>query len=389
MPTTIAADVQVDAVASIDDVPAAAWDALAGADDFYQSHGWLASVERDTTAKPQYLLASRDGRLVGALPVYQVEHEAHPGYHPDRLTALLGAGGGHLVAGARRCYRSEVMLAGGLAPADEDRTTAALVRAALALAAADGLAGIAFFHLPTGALQRLGRAVPVTAAFDGGEAVVEGVGGGIDGYLEHAPSKLRTKVRRERRVFAETGWHLERTPLAECVAEVASLMSQVELRHGNTLPDFLIKRMLRRQIATVGDREAVFTCRDGDGTMVACSVWYAWRDTLYSRAVGLDYERIDGTFAYFNLLLYDAIAHAQANGIDRLHLGLASTAKAERGAVVRPLWTAIVPVGAAEGEPGVDLRGRAAMEQWAEPYRRYAHALPAAAWDEVAFDATA
>ncbi|MGE5292255.1 MAG: GNAT family N-acetyltransferase [Micromonosporaceae bacterium] len=372
--------VGIGTVASIHEVRAGEWNALAGADDFYQSHEWLAAVERDSTAKSRYVLASLAGRLVGALPIYQVGFEGNPSYQAERLQALLGRKGSYLIVGARRCYRSNVMLAPQLPTAVQDQVTDALLRAALEAAAQDGMSGVALFYLPTPALERIGRVVPVTASFDSAETIMDGVGDGIDAYLSGLSSKRRSKIRREMRIFDATGWHTEVTRLADCLSEVASLVSKVEQRHGRPTPDILLRRVFRQQAEAADHRAVVFTCRDGAGDMVACAVNYVWRDTLYSRAVGLDYDRVNGSFAYFNLLIFKAIEYAAQHGLDRLHLGLASSAKVERGAVVSPLWTAAVDAGATGRGPGIRLVNPGAMQRWSEPYRCYSHAFPARTW---------
>ncbi|MDQ1739539.1 MAG: uncharacterized protein QOE53_1191, partial [Pseudonocardiales bacterium] len=259
--------IAVQALTSISDVPAAAWNALLGPDDFYQSHEWLAVLERDNTAEPRYLLASLADQLVGVLPVYQIGHEAAPAYSPARLRHLLQLQGSYLVAGARRCYRSEITVARDLPAAMQDRVTAALVQEALAIAAEVGHRGVGCFYLPTPSLERLGRVGAVTACFDGAEAVIDGVGAGMDAYLARCSSKLRAKIRREMRAFAATGWHTEVTPLADCLSEVALLVSKVEQRHGHTTPDFLLKRLFRRQADQLQHREAVLTCRNQHGDL--------------------------------------------------------------------------------------------------------------------------
>ncbi|MGI8666973.1 MAG: GNAT family N-acetyltransferase [Jatrophihabitans sp.] len=379
---TAIAPAEVELVDSILDVPPDAWNGLAGADDLYQSHEWLAMVERDSTARSYYLLAWREGRLAGAMPVYAVHHEASPAYQPDRIRQLLALDGDFLVAGARRCYRSDIMVAADLRPAARLEVTAALVRRALRLAEQLGRSGVAFCYLADEGLGRLAAVAPVRAAFDGGENLLEGVGDGMAGYLDRCTSKLRAKIRRERRGFAETGWSTGVESLADCLADVARLLSQVEQRHGNELPEALLRRLLRRQVAAISDREVLLTCRDQRGDLLACGVNYRWHQSLYSRAVGLDYDRLAGSFGYFNVLIYQAIDYAAEHGLDRLHLGLASCAKTERGAVVRRLWTAFVQVEPQPDGcgPGVRLVDPAAAQRWSEPYRRYSDALCPPGW---------
>jgi predicted N-acyltransferase len=374
------ANLSIEILRSIHEMKPGQWNELAGADDFYQSHDWLAVIERDSSAAPRYLVGFLGGRLAGALPVYQVAREGSTPYQPGRFRDLLHVQGDYLVAGARRCYRSDVMLANWLPPAVQDQVAGALLRAALAVAVQNGMSGVALFYLPSAALRRLGRVLPVTAAFDSAETVITGVRTGIDAYLSRLSSKRRCKIRKEMRTFVAAGWRTEVTRLADCLAEVASLVSKVEQRHGHLTPDVLLRRAFRWQVQAVDDRAVVFTCRDGGGEIVACAVNYVWRDTLYSRAVGLDYARLDGSFVYFNLLIYRAIEYAAEQGLDRLHLGLASTAKVERGAVASPLWTAAVRADTADGAPGIRLVDPAAMRRWSEPYGCYSHALPAETW---------
>jgi predicted N-acyltransferase len=380
----VIAGLDVELAESIQDVPPAVWNRVAGPDDFYQSHEWLAFVERDSTARAWYLLVWWDGQLAGALPVYAVDHEAVPAYHPGRLQQLLGVDGDFLIAGARRCYRSQIMLAVELPDAQRREVTAALVRRALQLAGQLGRSGLAFCYLPDDGLRRLGAVTQVRAAFDGGENVLEGIGGGLPSYLERCDSKLRAKIRRERRRFEATGWIGAVEPLTDCLPEVARLVSLVEQRHGQDTPDALLRRLLRRQMAAAGHLETVLTCRAGNGELLACGVNYRWRDTLYSRAVGLDYDRLAGSFGYFNLLIYQAIDYASEHGLDRLHLGLASCAKTERGAVVKRLWTAFAQVEPQPdgGGPGVWLADSAAADRWSKPYRRYSDALRPPGWSQ-------
>jgi predicted N-acyltransferase len=72
--------IAVRVVARIAELPAAEWDALAGANPFV-SHAFLAALEESGSATaetgwlPQHLaIAGRDGRLIGAVPLYLKSH---------------------------------------------------------------------------------------------------------------------------------------------------------------------------------------------------------------------------------------------------------------------------------------------------------------------------
>ncbi|HJQ01782.1 MAG TPA: GNAT family N-acetyltransferase [Jatrophihabitans sp.] len=378
---TVSAELlDIDVVSAIDEVPAAAWDALAGSADLYQSSGWLGAIERDTTATARYLLARSADRLIGALPVYRVDHEVNPAYLPLRSAALRQCGGDHLLAGARRGYHSELLIEAGLPTPAGDQVAAALVEHALKLAAADGRSGIAFRYLPTETLRRLARIAPVVASLDSGNTTIEGVVGGLASYLAGCSAKLRAKIRRELRRYAATGWRIETIPLAEQLSDVARLVSAVEQRHGHATPDLLLRRLFRRELSFLGERVVAFGCHDQQDQLVACAINYAWRDTLYSRAVGLDYLRIPGSFAYFKLLIYHAIEYAAEHGFNRLALGLATPAKVERGAVLRPVWAAALPCEARNRPVGISIAEPDTIRRWVEPYRCYSHALTESDW---------
>lgn len=371
----------IDVVSTIDELPPAAWDALAGPDDLYQSSGWLGGIERDTTATARYLVARSAGRLIGALPLYRVDHEVNPAYLPQRSAALRQCGGDYLLAGARRGYHSDLLIDAGLPMVAGDRVAAALVERALSIAAAEGGSGIAFRYCPVETLRRLGRVAPVVASLESGNTTIEGVAGGLPSYLAGSSAKLRAKIRRELRRYATTGWRIETIPLSEHLAEVARLVSAVEQRHGHATPDLLLRRLFRRELSFLGEqRVVVFGCRDQQDQLVACAINYAWRDTLYSRAVGLDYQRSPGSFAYFALLIYHAIEYAAEHGFNRLALGLATTAKVERGAVLRPVWTAALPCEARNHPIGINIAEPDSIRRWTEPYRCYSHALTESDW---------
>ncbi|TYK52394.1 GNAT family N-acetyltransferase [Actinomadura decatromicini] len=355
-PCSESADVcapRVRVVGGIGEVEAECWNALAGADDFYMSHEWLASIERDRVARVRYVLALAGDRLIGALPIYRLLYEGGTFYQNQRFRTLLGIEGDHLVAGSRLCNRGGVLLADDLRADVGEQTVRVLLQAALAVAEGEGLHGIVLPYLPAAQVQRIRRAAWVVAARDDAEAIVSGASVGVDAYVERLPKKRRYYARQERDRYAKAGWRSGVEPLAGCVPEVARLVSEVNRRHGDTVPDFLLRRIFRWEARAVGPRAVVLTCRDERGALVACAVDFVWRDMLYLHAVGLDHERLRDSFEYFNLMIYRAIEYASEQGLDRLHLGLVTRAKTLRGAVANPLWTAAVLCGTAGRAPGV------------------------------------
>jgi len=340
-------------VETIHAVDSGAWNALAGPDDFYVSHGWLAAIERDRVATARYLLALDGDRLVGALPMYHLLDENGMYYQVARFRTLLGLTGDYLVGGGRSGNRGAVLLA-----TDQETTILdTLMARAVAHAAELGYAGIVLPYLSTPTLRRLGTAVRAVAALDDAEAVLPEVGDGLVGYLSRLPKRRRYNARKEMAVYAGAGWRTGRERLTDCLADVARLVSLVNERHGAATPDYLLRRILRWEDKAVGDLAVVLTCRDEDDRLAACAVNFAWRDTLYLQAIGLDYSLLRNSFEYFNLMVYAAIAYAAEHGLNRLHLGLATTAKTLRGAAPLPLWTAGVVADEATHGRGVELVG--------------------------------
>lgn len=381
--TDIADMLLTETVHTIREADSDQWNTLAGPDDFYQSHEWLSAVERDRTAQCRYLLSWHSGELVGALPLYRVTFEGSPPYRPDRLRALLGVDGEYLIAGGRRCYRSTVLLAPYLSTDAKEKVTTELLRRALEIAAEDGLDGVILPYLPTSVVERIGRSMPVTVAYDSAEATVTGVGSGLDEYLQCLSGKRRHTARKEMAKYAAAGWHTRTEQLADCLSEAARLVSLVEQRHGRDTPDIVLRRVFRRQVEAADHRAVVFTCRDDQHRMIACSINYAWQNTLYNRSIGLDYERLKDSFEYFNLLIYRAVVHASEHRLNRLHLSIQpSRAKLQRGAVVSPLWTAAIHHPSAAGSPGVHVVDPDAMSRWteSESLSSFVSAFPAERW---------
>jgi hypothetical protein len=372
--------VDVETVASIHDVEPACWNRLVGPDAFYQSHGWLASVERDRTARPRYLLALAGGRLAGALPVYLQLGEHRSFYAADRFRALLGIGGDYLLAGARRGFRSTILRDPGAPPEAQDGIDRALLGAALDAAREGGLRGVVIPFTPLRELERVGRVLPVRATYDSADAVIAGASAGLEVLLNGIPGKRRYTSRKEERTYAAAGWRTGVERLGECLADAARLVALVEQRHGQPTHDFLVRRLFRWQMTAVQPEAAVLTCRHAEGDLVGCAVNYPWRDMLYNHAVGLDYARLRDSYEYFNLMIYGAVRHAAASGLDRVHLSIATRAKLQRGAVARPLWTGALLLDDRRARPGVSVVDPDGMRRHMADLGEFRHAFQSRDW---------
>jgi len=370
--------VDVRVVPSIRDVAPDAWDAMLGDGGFYQSHGWLTFVESEGTARTAYVCVWQGDRLVLGLPLYDVRYETVDGYRMARYERQLGISGRHLVAGARRGYRSDLTLRPG--PGARAALPAAL-DAARGLAARAGAEGLVWPYLTTDHLRALGEAAGLDAAFDDAEALFDVPGDGQEAYLAGLTAQRRHRVRRELRAFPAAGWSVVAGGAVDD-AELARLLANVEAKYGHAGGLRGLQRTIEAQRRILGERGVLLTCRGGAGELAGFALWYRWRCGWYGRMVGFDYGRLRSAFEYFHLACYEPLRRAAAGGARFLHLGPgALEAKVLRGARLRPLWSAVLPT-AGDAGSGAGLRWRrpGAMREYADRFAGLRDALADDEW---------
>jgi len=371
--------VTIQLVESIAAIPQKDWDALVGAGAFFQSHAWLRFVEREPIARARYVLAQRNGVLVGALPLYKYYKTPRPRYRIERFRSLLSIEGDYLIAGARRGLRTALLVS---ELEGDTQALAAMLSAAMEVAASERCAGLIIPFMPTADVSRLARLADVWStdiAFDDVEAVLQVVGT-FENYAARLPRKRRYTTMKERRRYLHEGLRTSVERLEDCLEEVASLVSMLETRHGHSIPDFLLRRVFRWQVKASPERPVVLTCRTDDGQMVACTVNYAWRGGLYNQAVGMRYALLREAYEYFNLLIYEPVSRASELHVSRIHLSIASRAKLQRGADAFPLWTAVLRH--SRGKGGVHILDPDASNRWRREMG-YVHAFPEDAWQDA------
>ncbi|MFJ5631805.1 GNAT family N-acetyltransferase [Streptomyces goshikiensis] len=330
---------EVAAVSSLRDVPAAEWDALAATSGIYTSHAWMSSVEAEPGAQAEYLLARRQGRLVGALPHYQVDLEYNAYYATPRHLDILGLDGTWTVTGARRGYRFELPCDG---TEDAAAVAEALVTPALEMAEARGDRGCLFPFVTTPTAKLLwerGAAV----ALDGAESSIVTGSAPFETYRSTLPRKRRNAVQHEFSTFLNAGYDLATERLEDCYEEAAPLLVELQLKYGHEANTDGMVQYLTGQLEALGRYAIVFTARIA-GRLVAFSLMYQFGDALYARAAGFDYTRTEKAFAYYALCYYLPIEHMHRQGLRELHLGMETyKAKVARGAVLSPLWSVALP----------------------------------------------
>lgn len=353
-------------VSTLDEVDAARWNELSGAASIYLSHAWLRHVERITGADRTYLLVQdAGGTLLGALPTYLAATEGNSNYRAD-LVLDGRLAGRHLIAGSYRGYDNDVLLHPSLTEDEQDVVLATLLDAAERRAAELGCADVLFLYLTTAAAARLQRVRPATRPLLLNlDTVLPVPGDGMDDYLAELGGRRAYGVRKDMRLFDAAGYTTALEPLSACWYEAGPLAANVQNRHGKHETDEEARASLRSQAEALDTNGLAFTARR-DGRLVAMAVHYAWRDTLYGRFVGFDYDAMDDAREYFTLYYYLPLRWAYENGVRAIHWGMGSyTAKFRRGARPNPLWaTALNPSRAGDWRRWNTDLARTWREQW-------------------------
>jgi predicted N-acyltransferase len=329
-------------VDTLSDVDAMRWDEVAAGLGLYYSHRWLLAMEGDPGVRTRYVLVERGGRLLAALPVYEVADEGSEFYLPARHHGQLTGGGDWLLAGTRRAYQSGIAVCPDLDRDQRDRGTRAALDAAREHAAARGFRGVVWMYATTGS-ARLLRRHGCAVALDTAEATIPVAEGGLDDYLDRMPARARRSFRREMRAFSAAGYRVQRQSLAECWPELVPLLGNIQAKYGHVVDADRLARRLRQQAENLGELSTVFRADDGAAPR-GFALAYTWGDTCYLRMTGFDYANLRGAFEYFNLVYYLPITFAGERGLTAVHLGPESLdVKVRRGALLHPLWTVALP----------------------------------------------
>jgi hypothetical protein len=155
----------------------------------------------------------------------------------------------------------------------------------------------------------------------------------FDDYVSWLPRQRRSDVRRERRVFADTGYRVQRWQPDRLDAELAGILSEQRQRYG----DAPAERAVAERVAALRDLPArrlhVLTVEPGAGGFAACLLVDGGLHVVLSGT------RNHESFAYFNLIFYAVIELALELGVGTVHLAsTADQAKLARGFTRRDLY---------------------------------------------------
>lgn len=328
-----------------DPAGAAAWDSLAGPDDFYLSAAWARAVERMRPQRALHLAAvDGGGRPGGILPGYFIDESAtSPFIRPDlvlgRLAAQRPEAAGDvpgpellpaLGCGSRQVGQSRPLLAQG---SPGCRAATALIDASLDRAAAQDARSVQFLYVDEHRhpLREALRAAGFAEFFSGWHCVLDTPWHDFGGYLHSRSPGRRKQVLRERRMLADEGVSFGVTGLDPRDAErLAVLEAAVHARYGNAASVGAVAARLRGLAEAMPGAVLIDARRDGQ--TLGFLVLLRWDDRLYVANFGLDRRAAGRLPAYFGLMFYEPISLAVTTGVIRLHYGLGSTeAKTSRG----------------------------------------------------------
>jgi uncharacterized protein len=285
-------DIRVERVGALPHIGRSSWDALCGAGAFYLCHDWLSYVEHEAGVDADYLIAAcadQPGELAGAMPIYTSVGETYGNY--ETAGFLDGrVPGRFVIAGTCRAYMNDLLVPVGHGP--DGAALVALFEAADSAGRAAGRDGAAFLYLTTPAARRMVAArehlAPLLLSLD---TELELPGDRFEDYLSALGNKQSLVVRKEVANFRAAGYELGVEKLSRCWYEMGPLVAQVQAKYGNPDTAESCRVSLRMQADFLDQHTLVFTARRL-GTLVACALFYAWRDTLYGRVVGFDYASL-------------------------------------------------------------------------------------------------
>lgn len=342
-PRKEATKVQVTVEASVGAVAPADWDALVPGDDPFLEHAFLSGLEETgcvgegTGWTPRPLVARRDGRVVGAVPLYEKDHSFGE--------FIFDWGWARAAAQAGLAYYPKLVAAVPFTPVTGRRLLGDEAGVARALEAGLGeAAGALRAHsvhvlFCTGdekaRLSATGFTPRLTDQLhwhnDAGWAT-------FDDYLGAMRHSARKQVRRERRIARSHGLELELVPGPELDGAgwdaLYRLYRDTVARKGGMA--YLNRAFFEHLRSRLGHRVQVAVARRGS-RVVAASLLFHKGEVLYGRYWG-SFEPLDAL--HFELCYYLPIEWALEHGVTRFEAGAQGEHKLARGLLPAPIHSA-------------------------------------------------
>ncbi len=330
----------LDLAPSIAEITATDWNRVAGSQNPFVSHEFLAALEGggatggDSGWDPMHLvLRDSEGRLAAAMPHY-LKHHSYGEYIFDHswANAFMRAGGD---------YYPKMLSAVPFTPAtgprflvgDADPLRATQIRIALA----DGMVQrLNRLNLSSAHVNFLPEADTATLA-DQGWMIRSSIQfhwqndsyEDFDGFLAALSSRKRKNIRKERRTVAESGVRLLRLTGDDITTAHIDhfyrfYMSTIDRKWGGA---YLTEGVFHQLHATMADR-MLLVMAEHDGAIIGGALNFIGADTLYGRNWGAD---VDIPCLHFEACYYQAIEFAIERGLKIVEAGAQGFHKVQRG----------------------------------------------------------
>ncbi len=330
---------------AIADIAPDAWNALAGDAFPFLRHEFLLAAEQtgcvseDAGWAPRHLTLERDGRLLGAMPLYQKEHswgefvfdwawarayeQAGLSYYPKLVSAVP-----FTPAPSPRLL---------LADADDKDTARALIGGAIKLAERTACSSLHVLfpledELPL--FRETGLRVRKDCQFHWRNRNYAD----FDQFLKTFNASKRKKARRDRRRVSEAGIRFRRLKGADLDIrtweQVYRLISLTFMRRGS-LPYYNLDFFL--QIGAALPDNILIILAEQQDAPIAAAVFYESPTTLYGRYWGSDGQH---NALHFETCYYQGIDYCIEKGLQLFEPGTQGEHKISRGFAPATTWSA-------------------------------------------------
>lgn len=342
---------QLEICRSLADIDPAHWDALIHPFNPFVAHAWLHSLEAcglvdgQTGWVPQYVTARKNGRLVGALPLY-VKFHSYGEFVYDWAWANLADRLGEkyypkLVVGTPF---SPVAGPRILVHPDLDEPVAravweAMVSQVSAVVDERQAMGVHFLFLPESDCNALAERGMLTRVAHQYHWRNKGYRD-FEDFLSSFKSKRRREIRRERRIVRDAGYEVESLSGSELTSDIVDCIFDF---YADTTDRYmgghryLSRKFFHMVVARMPEHVRVFLARDRQGEIVAGTFNLQTDHTLYGRYWG---ARADAPYLHFETCYYAMIEFACAHDIHVIEPGAGGDHKYSRGFEPVPTWSA-------------------------------------------------
>ncbi|AZE54062.1 hypothetical protein C4K03_1893 [Pseudomonas synxantha] len=345
------------------------WDGLTADDNFYNSYGWLASLE-DAQGPTDFLTVYGSSGLLAGCALWAGEPEGTM-FSTQALFPSMSEHWGNkfLWGGARRSTHNEVVCTQGVSRRNALRR---FFYSAQKYAGERKLSGFLIPYMPLKrALEIVGYVPETYALLHSAEATMPVPRGGLAEMLGSWNSHERVRSKAEIAAFEKYGNRARWLPLTSDLDEsIATLITNNRSRYGSTQDRQWMIRNFQGQRKSGVIHSAIAVLAERENKISAVTVFYKFGSSLHARYFGSDYTLADNDFRYFVLTYYLSLEYAAFHGLKKCCLSTSALeAKAKRGSVIEPLAVVVIPCDPPLRREAVENHNRLFYEDYERRFR--------------------